>query len=797
MGAVWIRAGAELRAHVARWIVTALLLGIAGGVVITAAVGARRTDSVFDRLVESTKAHDLIVQPNEDPDAELIAKILALPQVEAAGQIAMVPADLAAGTHEPFSWSITTGAPVDDSIGTELDRFRITQGRKMDYDDPQEAMVNASFLRSSGVEVGDRLTLRTVTFEELFRYFDGEFPIPTGPEVTIRLVGVAQLPDDVGFSEEQGLIYLTPAFYEKYVGQIATLDAMFVKLGGGLDDIESYLADVRSVAGGDQVFGFETRAELSAQVDKALSVQATALWIFAGIVALGAALVVGQQVNRMVFESRADDLVVRALGGSRGTRVLALLLPAIGAAVLGAIIAVGVAVVGSLRMPVGSARVLEPDPGLWIDRPVMVVGGVVLIVVVLIAAAVSAVRVVVAPRAGVERPSFLPNLLARSGASPAVVNGARFGLERGRGRTEAPVRSAMIGVAAGALAVGAVLTFDASFDRLLDTPTSYGWNWDLVLSGGEDPELAAQSTKELAASPLVSDVSLATVQQISARGHDVETLVIDQVEGAARPRVVRGSYPAGTGEVALGARTMDEEGVGIGDTISLSGSAQHCGGAEGCPVKFTVVGQVLFWSEEGEPGTGIVMTRDGRERLAHSDGFSDVLVGLAPGVTVDDFREEFDRPSASILEPRAPIDVQNLGRARGVARALAAVLGALAVVAITLGLVTSIHRRSRDLEVLRVIGFIPRQLRRTVAWQARFMVGTALLVGVPLGLLAGRWAWGVMAERLSVADVPAFPMAVVLAAVLGLFAMGHVIAVLATRWAGLGRVVLNRIDATG
>src|SRR5205085_10712734 len=45
MTAIWIRAMNELRARWRAWLAIALMLGIAGGVVMAAAAGARRTDS--------------------------------------------------------------------------------------------------------------------------------------------------------------------------------------------------------------------------------------------------------------------------------------------------------------------------------------------------------------------------------------------------------------------------------------------------------------------------------------------------------------------------------------------------------------------------------------------------------------------------------------------------------------------------------------------------------------------------------------------------------------------------------
>ena len=56
MAAVWIRAMNELRARWRAWLAIALMLGIAAGVVMAAAAGARRTDSAVPRFLNYAQA---------------------------------------------------------------------------------------------------------------------------------------------------------------------------------------------------------------------------------------------------------------------------------------------------------------------------------------------------------------------------------------------------------------------------------------------------------------------------------------------------------------------------------------------------------------------------------------------------------------------------------------------------------------------------------------------------------------------------------------------------------------------
>ena len=74
-------------------------------------------------------------------------------------------------------------------------------------------------------------------------------------------------------------------------------------------------------------------------------------------------------------------------------------------------------------------------------------------------------------------------------------------------------------------------------------------------------------------------------------------------------------------------------------------------------------------------------------------------------------------------------------------------------------LVTSIRRRRRDLAVLKVVGFVPGQLRRTILWQANTITVVALLLGVPVGTVIGRGVWLLFAHQIGVFAAPTVPPA--------------------------------------
>jgi hypothetical protein len=116
---------------------------------------------------------------------------------------------------------------------------------------------------------------------------------------------------------------------------------------------------------------------------------------------------------------------------------------------------------------------------------------------------------------------------------------------------------------------------------------------------------------------------------------------------------------------------------------------------------------------------------------------------------------------ATITTQQPPAAIVDYASVRGTPLALSALLALLAVGALAHVLLTSVRRRGRDLAVLKTLGLVRAQVLRVVSWQATAMAVTALLIGVPAGLLAGRWAWVLFADSAGVSPVPRVPVLVV------------------------------------
>ncbi len=59
---------------------------------------------------------------------------------------------------------------------------------------------------------------------------------------------------------------------------------------------------------------------------------------------------------------------------------------------------------------------------------------------------------------------------------------------------------------------------------------------------------------------------------------------------------------------------------------------------------------------------------------------------------------------------------------------------------------------------MKALGMTRSQLSAVITWQVTTLIGLALLAGVPLGVAAGHWAWGLFARNLGISPGAITPM---------------------------------------
>jgi hypothetical protein len=186
-------------------------------------------------------------------------------------------------------------------------------------------------------------------------------------------------------------------------------------------------------------------------------------------------------------------------------------------------------------------------------------------------------------------------------------------------------------------------------------------------------------------------------------------------------------------------------------------------------------------------GEGAALALQGYLRIdpgaARQLGRLPFLVRFAPGVSrhaglaavANDIK---GLPKPFVFGAERPANVVSLAHIAGVPALLSGLLALLALGTLAHTLVSSTRRRRHDLAILKSLGFIRRQIRRAVAWQATTIAVIALLIGLPAGIAGGRWAWRVFAAQLGVLPEPAVPLATILIAIPAAAALANLIAAL-------------------
>jgi hypothetical protein len=257
-------------------------------------------------------------------------------------------------------------------------------------------------------------------------------------------------------------------------------------------------------------------------------------------------------------------------------------------------------------------------------------------------------------------------------------------------------------------------------------------------------------------------------------GRSAEIVEVQPQRGSIWPTITRGRAPARTGEVALGAKLMEELSKDIGETVVVSGPS---GPGETLQVVGETVVDLAPRSPEIEPGKAALLTLDTARLIEPDLGVAGFAVQFAPGVPHD---EALDRLDASfphtLTTPEPPPDLVNLRRIDRLPALLTMLIVVLAVGTLAHTMSLSIRRRHREFAVLKSLGFVRRQVSATVAWQATVSTLIAIVIGIPLGIALGRWIWIFIAGGLGVRSVASFPVWTLVGIALATLLVGNLVA---------------------
>jgi hypothetical protein len=789
--AAWLTFRSSLRSRWLTWVGLALLVGATAGGVLAGFAGARRMATAPERFRDEHHAIDVLVGVTCDPggaSAEGFARL----SVSCLDGIRGLPSVGDSVIVEGFAAQIETEDgrsvqldPTDPCysgparielagdrsgrLGVELNAMRIVAGRRADPAAADEVVISKP--------MADRLDLGPGSLLKVSSSECPEMPGVLTPR-DLHVVGVGVAPGEVQpvSGDYLALVHVTPAFLmaESPRGAPQHTALLAVRLRDGAD-LEALRREIAGARG--RVDGLIDLNDLGAVIDRGIRAQSVALAIGAGLVALAGAAVLGQLLVRQSRDDSADQTVLAALGMTVRGRFTAGLGPAVFMASLAGATAVLVAVAVSPLTPFDVAREIEPDRGLWIDATVVVVGGIAT------ATFAMSIMTLVAWRQARRPPSSngavgdrsvsVTSGLARAGLRPTVVSGVRMALERGT----VPVGTSVWAMALAVLGIAGSLTFGAGLTHLLTTPRVVGVNWDIVLGhptrpapdGEAQPIERTHVEAALAEHPGVTAFTAGTywppfpgVQlQLGPERRPVAMYSFDG-NGEIGPSLIRGRVPTAVDEMLVGPETLDDLGLSLGDSVDVFGQAgtwEAPGEETSMRVRIVGVGVIPLVYGDARLGRGATLTLDGVRRLnpqaePHvywlrlADGsdpstvVAEVLATVGATMSPDAFYgQSFFDTATSVREPdqidRAP-------------RLFAVVMGFLAIGVVVRVLASGMRAHRRDLAVGRALGFRRRDVGSAVGWQAITYALAALVIGVPLGVVVGRLAWRLYAERLGV-----------------------------------------------
>lgn len=793
MDVVWVRVAGLVRRGWAATVVLAVLAGLGAGVAMAATSAGRRTSTAFDRLLtyadppavllnfcppelteidESTLPRCLTYDAHAERDV-----IKSLPEVDAVAA-GVFRGLTAARPDEPERSRPGTAIVMrDEGIPTFDGHQIIVEGRWYDPSS-DEVVVNEKFHELTGIGVGEEVTLTFWAPDEL-GLPGSEGTSFHGPSVTVAVVGISRgildLAAAAGTPSLQGddVRVLAGPGFAKATADAAGFGGLFVR---GTTRDEGPLLDALNRAFPGRLFNATPAVGDDQQepIREAIRYEAQGVLALGILGGLAAAVFLAQAIARQSRREWSDQALLRAIGFTSGQVRLA-------AALRGLVIggaAAGIAGLTAIALsplgPVGVARLAETDLGILVDGVVLVIG---MIAVLVIAAAAAWAPVRRPDRSATARRSpTMRRLLAQDWLPPSLAAGAGMGRAIRNDGSSLPLGTALasVALAAGTFAAAAGLT--ASLDSLTATPERFGAPWDIafggaaIATGDEVLEVVRDHPGVAAAGLLVgTDVSI-----------DDQTVWVHAfsafpgVDAQIPPPITSGRAPAAVNEIALGSITLDDLGVSLGDEVEVRTTV-----AGSAPTRLTVVGTAMINDiYEESPGRGGIVTAAWVDRAAPEASPDPYIVRLDPGVNTDAFRsalsEVFD---GRVIPPVPQTAIGNVTRIRGFPFALAAAVGVLALAAFSHALVLSVRRHRRQLAVLQALGFTGRQVGATVASHATTMGLVSLALGLPFGVVLGRWGWRMVADQVGVVNVPVTPLLPLVLTVAAVVALANVVAI--------------------
>ena len=279
--------------------------------------------------------------------------------------------------------------------------------------------------------------------------------------------------------------------------------------------------------------------------------------------------------------------------------------------------------------------------------------------------------------------------------------------------------------------------------------------------------------------------------------------IIGQRPGASvAPPTLTGHGLERSNQIVLGAVTLGILHKHIGDTVTLQSEVPGTDQVQTTHLRIAgtatmpTIGQGT--SLHLEMGTGAVVpytavpARLRNPPITSSPEGPDAIfvrlkAGVSPAAALPQLRRiaaatgNLDNDGVVVDSVERPAEIVNYKTLGATPAILGAALAAGAVIGLVLTLVASVRRRQRDLALLKTLGFTRRQLSAAVACQATVPVTLGVLVGVPLGIVSGRYLWDLFANDIHVVPVPTVSALAVVLITLGAIVLANLVSLIPGR----------------
>jgi hypothetical protein len=816
-----------LRANFARrwssYLAITLIIGLFGGVAVGSLTAARRTSSSFQVFLQHTNPSDMSLLLYARNETAVLSQLPLVKHVEAMSyNVFALPAGKAGAPRNLPAFASGDVVPIGSLNGEYFnqDKPAVVQGRMANPRRANEFVLTAAAERLLGWHVGQSIPMYFYTTAQAQLPGIGTAKVKPTLRLTMHLVGTVVFNNEVVLDEVDRyptFMLFTPKLTRRFAATGMDYDDYALQLQHGARDVPAVEREIIADLPKGTTYQFHVTSVVTSQVDHSIEPDAIALGVFGLITLLAALIIAGGLVSRVFHSDENDMETLRALGGSPSMVMSARLLGVLGAVLTGAVVAIAVAILLSPLSPIGPVRSVYPDRGISFDWGVLALGFFALLFILGVFAFVLARRRSRRLRANstsaaIPMSSKAARLVANAGFPLSAVVGVRFALEPGRRSETVPVRSALFGAVVAVAIVAATLTFGSSLNTLISHPALYGWNWNYALSSSSG-SVPPQSTSLLNSDPYVKAWSPSSFPNIQIDGVTVPVLAMPSHSKVSPPLLSGHEVDAGN-QIVLGEATMQELHKKIGDTVIASYGSPH-----DAPIYLhgvlTIVGTATL-PAVGNPenlhtsmGTGgivsdLVESSAMRKALSSPyptlNGPPIVFIRLHEGVSTTKALSSLrkiaavgnlaftrvpdgggDGDSVVVLPVQYPAEIENYRSIGATPDVLALTLAAGAVAGLALTLGASVRRRRRDLALLRTFGFTRRQLLASIAWQASVAGVIGLVLGLPLGILIGRWLWILFARYIDAVPQPTIPLLSMIIVIAATLALANLVAALPGR----------------